>query len=272
MVGVNIRLRGKRIEARTVSNTEVSRSPRSLSVKPLRSGMRGTQWTMRRVHKWITIVIGAFFAMWIATGIVMSFPPSVAGPRGSAAIPPIKYAKATITPAAAVAALESSETPPLQVLGITLRQIGDATVYRIELKGAPPALIDAGSGLRVPITETLAREIAQAGFPSHVAIDRVELLRQHTLAYRFGPLPVYRVSFGDERRTIASVSAHDGGVQYTDRPSALRRAFTGMHDFTILRLAMSPRIVRWLLVLASVVAAAAVVTGYYLALPKRWQA
>ncbi|MFN2399264.1 MAG: PepSY domain-containing protein [Gemmatimonadaceae bacterium] len=249
----------------------MSRNPPPPSAEPSRSGRRRTQWPMRRVHKWITIVIGVFFAMWIATGIVMSFPPSVAGPRGSAATAALDYAKATITPAAAVAALKSSEAPPLKVVGLTLRQIGDATVYRIELSGAPPALIDAGSGRRVPINESLAREIARTGFPPDATIERVELLEQHTLAYRFGPLPVYRVSLGDARRTIASVSAHDGGVQYTDRRSALRRAFTGMHDFTILRIAVSPRIVRWLLVLASVVGAGAVVTGYYLALPNRRQ-
>jgi uncharacterized iron-regulated membrane protein len=216
-----------------------------------------------RIHKWVGVGIGAVLLMWIVTGVLLS-----AGEgRGPGRVAPPDYARATLSPAAAVAAATTGDSGLRAIRAVELDRLGDRVIYR--LKGAPrgTALIDATTGERIVIGESLARELAQRAVPGGT-IESAELIHANDRGYP-GSLPAWRVRIADAEATWFHIS-EDGLITISTTASRTSSTLHGLHTFgSLTALHIERRHIRLLLVGASLVALAVVVTGYILSLPRR---
>jgi uncharacterized iron-regulated membrane protein len=226
--------------------------------------------TIYKLHKWIAVTVGAFILLWLISGIVMVLPKRFPPPSRQAPAP-LDLREITISPAEAVVTLSKVLGSSPEVGQMTLRRLGNSVVYEISAKPGGSHFVDARSGEIFTITPDVAEQIAQGDLHSQARALQIEIINQHALTYPWGPLPAYRVVFDDDRATISYVSTRDGRVWHTDRRSRIRVAMSSLHDFSAFRLIIGRNAVRTgLLLLLSLVGIAVVVTGYYLALPRRW--
>lgn len=223
-------------------------------------------WTVRRLHKWMSVAVGVFVFGWVVTGLVMIIPgPDESG--GPAA--PVDYAALAITPAAAVRTVEASSGVPAG--NLRLGRLGDRIVYVVSPRDRPPQLVDAASGALVSLTPELAGELARHRLPATVRVTSVTRIERHSLSYH-GPLPAYRVDFDDARGTRAYVNAVTGEVQRNGRFNRFKGLFASLHLFQPLdALPGGSRARKAALWLTSGIVIGISLTGYWLALPRRWR-
>lgn len=220
--------------------------------------------TILRVHKWVAVTTGLVLLMWIASGVVLLVPP----PTPNILLPFERAAqqatRADIT--RALTALDSGSTiDRVQIRSLLGRRV-------LEVRGERGVnLLDGESGAPLNITSDIARAIAAEQVDPTVSITGITRLEEHDLGYPFGPLPVFRVTFDDGARTLAYVNVTTGGVVYADRFTRAWYALTSMHDFTALVvLVKSVKLRHGLLWLLAGGVGLVALSGYYLALPKRW--
>lgn len=217
-----------------------------------------------KVHKWVGIGIGLFLLMWIVTGMLLGG--GEGRPRDGVAP---DYARAVVSPAAALEVATAGDSGLREVRGVELDRIGSHLLYRVRGAGGT-VLVDAAEPRRLEVTEALAREVAAGMFPQGT-IETVELLKRHDRGYPNGALPAYRVRFGDRARTLVHLSLRDGLVAVSNKDLQLNGTLHGLHTFASLRAFGLSRVpIRRLLNVASLISLVVVVTGYYMSLPRRW--
>jgi len=221
-----------------------------------------------RVHKWVGVGIGLVLIMWIVTGVLLSTAEGRGAGRGA---PPPAYASATIAPAQAVAEATSGDSALAGVRSVELDRLGDRVIYRVT--GAPrgTVLIDGTTGQRIAITDRLAATLGAQAVPG-VQVESTELIHRNDRGYS-GSLPAWRVKFGDAEGTWFQVGVPDGVELISTAASRRSSTLHGLHTFASLKaLHLERRQIRLLLIGASAVAAAGVLTGYILSLPRRRRA
>ncbi len=225
-------------------------------------------WTNRRLHKWLAVSVSAMLLAWALTGIVMEVGPPAPAPADP---PPADWTAARVAPAAAVdaarAALGLDAAMPVRHVG--LRRLGARTAYEVVLQGGR-AMVDAATGERIVVDSMLVVALARAAWPQGDAgaLNAV-LLTAHDLRYPWGDLPIWRVELG-AGGTLAYVSPANGAVALSDRRSRFIQAFVSLHDLYTVRFVTERDGVRvFLLVALSLVLVVVVVTGLWLALPRR---
>lgn len=178
---------------------------------------------MRKLHKWISLLVGLQVLLWLTSGLVIALldPAKVSGAQWRAHT---EAAPRSIPPGPL---LEPSELPASDLqdaLGISLLEHNARAVYRISYTDTE-VLLDASDGTRLSVGETKAVALAQedfsgAGKPlsvsAGVAPDRET--RDHHAAY-------WRVDFSDAAHTSIYISAASGGV--LER----RNDYWRVHDF-----------------------------------------
>lgn len=222
----------------------------------------------RKLHKWIGIGIGLFFFMWTVTGVIMIFP-GRRGPASAQSLPP-DWSTAVVSPARAVAAArEAADSLGNPVRSVALAYEGGRLLYRVQLARGN-RLIDATTGARYEVTREEAIRLARAAFTGTPGSVTVEPLARHDIRYPAGALPVFRVVLGDAAGTVAYVSPRDASVTLSDGTRRFRSMASRMHDFSLVRnLTGSSGLHFWLVMLSCIVAVAGVITGYWLAWPRR---
>jgi hypothetical protein len=227
--------------------------------------------TAYTLHKWLAVTVGAFFLIWLISGIVM-----VSGSLFSVSMPsptpaPLDISKISVSPAEAIAGLAKTDGALPQAISVTLKQVADVAVYEIVTANEERHLIHAQSGQPFTITPEIAGQIVRRYAPSQTPVLQGDLVTSHSLTYPWGPLPVYRFMFDHDRSIVYYVALHDGGVQHEGRWRWIQGAIASLHTFQPLKLIVKQDIVRdGLLVLMAIVGIGASVTGYYLAVP-RWR-
>lgn len=217
-----------------------------------------------KVHKWVGVTIGVVLLMWIVTGVLLS----AAEGRGKGRADPPDYGKAVVAPSAAVAAATGGDSGLRGVRAVELDRLGDRVIYRVRGSPRGTVLIDAGTGERIVVTESLARALAQGAVPGG-AIVSAGLIRANDRGYP-GSLPAWRVTFGDAEATWFHVSTQDGLINISTTASRTSSTLHGLHTFgSLTALHIERRHIRLLLIGASLVALAVVLTGYVLSLPRR---
>ena len=215
----------------------------------------------RPLHKWIGIVVGIILLMWSVTGIVLMIP----GPRPAVNARVLDVHQATVSPAQA--ALAAGGDSALNIRAMSLIQIHDQLVYRIDT-GRRPILIGASSGQRLEIGAELAEAIAREGTGGTSAPATVDLVLNHDGLYTTGSLPVWRVRFGDG--VPAHVTQQDGTLVPPGSRSRFRAVSHDLHNFSILReLIPANWFYRSSAILLAAVSVISIVTGYWLAWPRR---
>jgi uncharacterized iron-regulated membrane protein len=160
---------------------------------------------LRKIHKWIGVVIGLQFLVWAISGAAMALLDMGEVAGGPIAEPP------TATPLAA-----GNGWPRVQqalagqpVSAVTIRSLPRGPVYQIASANGVQ-LFDVASGAPVSIDGAKAAEIAKAVHPTGAAILDVAPLRELNLAVRDFELPIWRVDFADARDSSYYVSGSTG--------------------------------------------------------------
>lgn len=167
-----------------------------------------TPW-IRRLHKWVGLIIVLQFVVWTASGLTMSLldKDSVEGLRHKASMPPysLPWPSGTLSPARVLNAAKQS----VQTIEATWLQ--SRPVYRLSSKSSN-WLVDATDGRAVNIDANTASAIAKTDYlgPGHPG--RPEWMQSATLEVRGHEGPIWRVPFDDEDSTTIYVSGQDGRI------------------------------------------------------------
>ena len=218
-----------------------------------------------KVHKWVGIGIGVILLLWIVTGVLIAGGDT---PKASGDAPP-DFGRATVAPAAALALATSGDSALTGVRTVEFERLGPHFIYRIRGKGRT-VVVDAERGERLVMDEALARRLAAETVPG-ATIRSAGLIRAHDRGYGNGSLPAWRVTLDDAAGTLVHLSVRDAVLSSSTGSRRMHLTMHNLHTFATLKvlgLARGP--IRWLLVLASVISLVAVVTGYFMTLPKRW--
>lgn len=161
---------------------------------------------LRRIHKWIGLVLGLQFVIWSVSGAIMALldMDTVAGGKARA------VAASPALPGA------GSAWPQVQrslgshaITGMAVRPLLDRQVFEVTT-AAGVRLFEARDGRPVPVDELLARKVAEASYAGSGSVSSVRRLRELELAVREHKLPIWRVDFADDADSSFYVSGETG--------------------------------------------------------------
>jgi uncharacterized iron-regulated membrane protein len=160
---------------------------------------------LRKIHKWVGLVIGLQFLVWAISGTAMALldMDEVSGgemaEQATLALP----AAGTAWPAVRRAIGDEPVT------GVSLRSLPDRKAFEImTARGA--RLFDAGNGSPIHIDEAMAGSIARAAQPAGLVPANISRLTELDLAVRDHELPIWKVDFADEKHSSYYVSGTTG--------------------------------------------------------------
>lgn len=165
-----------------------------------------TPW-MRKIHKWVGLIIAIQFVLWMASGVIMSLldAQKVAGREFR-----IKPAPAAVWPANALPANAVLANAGAQVMTMSSNWLLDQPVYLL-VNDKATWMVDAVKGAPVVLNAALATRIAQSSYSGSGKPARVRLLK-YTLETRKHNEPVWGIDFTDADDTTVYVSANTGRV------------------------------------------------------------
>ncbi len=162
---------------------------------------------LRRIHKWVGVVIGLQFLLWAISGTAMALlaMDEVSGgemaSRASMPIPESGPAWGRVQ--------QSLGGEPIE--NLSLRTFGKRYVLEVTT-AAGVRLFDASSGLPVLIDLYAAAALASGAHPTGAAIKQVTALTEVGIAVREHELPIWRVDFRDEPNSSYYVSGTTGAI------------------------------------------------------------
>lgn len=162
---------------------------------------------MRRLHKWVGLILAIQFALWTASGAMMSVLDSekVAGREFRIKPPaPPAWPRDVMSTDAVVAATKES------IMIISSGWVLDQPVYRLQ-NDKRSWLVSASDGAAVVVDAQLAAKIAQASYSGPGKASAPRLL-SYTLEARSHKEPVWRIDFDDADETSVYVSSKSGAV------------------------------------------------------------
>ena len=162
---------------------------------------------LRRIHKWVGLVIGLQFLVWAISGTVMALlpmddvaggavaePPTPTIPTGGQAWPTIQKTLA----GKPITKLALRSLPGRQALEVTTSE--------------SIRLFDAADGQPIVIDSEAAKSIARAAHPAGAPAIKVASLRELDFAVREHELPIWQVDFRDEANSSYYVSGSTGAI------------------------------------------------------------
>lgn len=167
-----------------------------------------TPW-LRKLHKWVGLIIAVQFVLWLGSGLMMSLldHDTVQGHvhRAHTAAPSPTWPVDALTPAKVLAKAGR------EVQTIETFQLDGRAVYRLGQQGEV-WLLDAVSGAPVPVTADVALSIARKDYVGEGKPGTPELQSTADLEAREHEGAIWRVPFSDDDATTLYVSARDGRV------------------------------------------------------------
>lgn len=159
---------------------------------------------LRRLHKWVGILIGLQFLLWALSGATMALLDMEAVAGGE-----------TVEAAAAPLPTASAAWPMIgDALGNDVRTLRTRTVLGrplLEIGGPDETLlVDPTTGRRFEIGAASAGGIAAEAHPRGAAPSKVERMETLSLAVRGHTLPIWKVDFADRGRSSYYVSGTTG--------------------------------------------------------------
>ena len=162
---------------------------------------------MRRLHKWVGLVIAIQFVLWMSSGVVMSLLDANKVQGREFRVNP---APALVWPGNVLSADALLAATTENIMSITSGWVLDRHVYRLQ-NDKRSWLVDARSGHGLAVDAQLAQQIARASYsgPGRPGTPR---LLDYTLEARAHKEPVWRVDFNDPEETSVYVSSRSGTV------------------------------------------------------------
>jgi hypothetical protein len=166
---------------------------------------------MRKLHKWLGLIVGLQVAAWVLSGAVMSvLDHHVVSGEITAAEQPVAPAMnsgvAFVEPAALASANGLVEVSQMRLSNTLGRW-----VWRVQARDAV-ALYDALDGTRVEIGPDEIWQIATSAYAGSGSIVAVERLAAPTIEARGHELPLWRVRFDDRHGTRLYIDGNEGSV------------------------------------------------------------
>lgn len=161
---------------------------------------------LRRVHKWLGLLIGLQFLLWTLSGAMMAVL-DMEEVRGGPSPP--QAAAPPLSPTGEGWTKVQQWVEEVPVTSLSVRPLLGAYVVEV---GTPAGtvLFDAATGRRVRVDAAFARSIAAAAYPGSGRVTSVTKLTELTLPVRRHQLPIWRVDFADEENSSYYVSASTG--------------------------------------------------------------
>ena len=163
---------------------------------------------LRRIHKWIGLVLGLQFVIWAVSGATMALldMDTVAGGRAPAAV---ASRSLLVQDSAWPQVRQSLGAQP--VTAVALRPLLDRHVFEV---GTPTGmrLFDAEDGRPIAVDGVLAMRVAKESYAGRGRIVSVAALRELELAVREHKLPIWRVDFADDADSSFYVSGETGAL------------------------------------------------------------
>ena len=159
---------------------------------------------LRRIHKWVGILIGLQFLLWALSGTAMALldmEQVSGGPVVERAVPPLPVA----SPAwPVIRDVIGNRVTSMRTRVLLNRQL-------LEIEGTEgTALVDPRDGKPVSIGAPLASAIAGAAHPEGLTPTSVAKLSTVTLAVREHELPIWKVDFADRAKSSYYISGTTG--------------------------------------------------------------
>ena len=160
---------------------------------------------LRKIHKWVGLIIGLQFVIWAISGTAMALLPMDEVAGGEMADQPVPAVP-----------LGGNAWPNVQ------KELGDQPVSKLSLRALPHGqaievtttrgvrLFDANDGQPILIDGEAARSIASAAHPSGAVVTKITSLKELTLPVREHELPIWQVNFADEKNSSYYVSGTTG--------------------------------------------------------------
>ena len=162
---------------------------------------------LRKIHKWVGIVIGVQFLIWAISGAAMaliSMDEVAGGEKADQAEPaPLPTASGWST------IQRHLGGEPIEA--VSLRAMPDSQAIQVTTSSGVK-LFDAASGLPIVIDRTTAAAVARATHPYGLEPTRIAALTDLTLAVREHELPIWRADFADAKHSSYYVSGATGAV------------------------------------------------------------
>ena len=167
-----------------------------------------TPW-MRKLHKWVGLIIALQFVLWTGSGLIMSLldHDAVQGHthRAHAAHKPPAWPDGLMSPAEVLAGADR----PVQT--IDTHWLGDRPMYRLGHMG-DVWLASAETARPVMVSAADVASIAAADYVGDGRPSPPRLLQEATLEARGHAGAIWRVDFSDDDATTLYVSAQDGRI------------------------------------------------------------
>ena len=184
--------------------------------------MNKTRIWIRRVHKWLGLLIGVQVVLWLSGGVVMSLIP-IDMVRGE------DWIKRDVEPLSEHMAgfrVPLSQLPVQQVSsarpGIRLGQ----PVWFLQLADNSQQVVDAASGVKLPLLDaTQAASLARSAHVDAPEVVRVASVERAEGEVRGAKLPLWRVELDDRWRSRVYIDATTGRV------TAVRNDLWRVYDF-----------------------------------------
>ena len=162
---------------------------------------------LRRIHKWVGLVIGVQFVLWTVSGAAMALLDMEEVAGGKAA----ETASRPLPSATAAWPRIQRALAGERVTGVALRPLPSGRALEVTTAN-DVRLFEIADGAPVVVDARLAAAVARAAHPGGAPIARVTPLRELTLAVREHALPIWRVDFGDARNSSYYVSGSTGAI------------------------------------------------------------
>lgn len=187
-----------------------------------------TPW-MRKIHKWIGLLIGLQLVLWMSSGFVMSLL-DAEKVRGREFRAPAPAKQPWPSDVVAVGPLLASARD--QAVAVTTGWLLDRPVYRLTGEKST-VLIDARNGERVELDALLARRLAQASYTG-TGTARPAQLVEPSLETRAHEGKVWRVAFADGQDTTVYLSQQGDVLEHRNSTWRLFDVFWMLHimDYT----------------------------------------
>ncbi|GGD96665.1 hypothetical protein GCM10011515_15620 [Tsuneonella deserti] len=163
--------------------------------------------TLRVIHKWIGLVIGAQFLLWTLSGAAMALLPMDEVAGGPARNQDTRPNLSTIDRWPEV----QKQLGGIAVESLKVRTLLGREVYEISTP-TRTLLFDAKSATTIRVDEQTARDIALSSHPAAAPVKSVDALTELPMAVREHKLPIWRVNFADDRGSSYFVSGSTGEV------------------------------------------------------------
>lgn len=162
---------------------------------------------LRRIHKWVGLVIGMQFLMWAISGTAMALldMEEIAGGAKSESRPQRLTSGPKAWPRVQQALSGKAVTK------LTVRSLPQATVYQATTADGV-RLFSALDGTPFVIDRAAATVVARAAHPESAAIRSVTPMKELTLAVREHELPIWQIDFKDARNSSYYVSGSTGEI------------------------------------------------------------